>query len=208
MKWVKLILIISFVTVLSSCSNKNTNELSNYDKIQSNLINMKGYKCEANVKYISNKGENNYETRQYCKITGEYKIETTSPKEVEGNIILFDGKMIWQYNPRVEGKISVNMPDKPARREILLSSFVENYVKSKDVSIESSNTDEGMCTVLEAKIPGDLKFFDSEKLWVNNESKLPYQLVVYDTEGKERIMVTFKNFEFNPKFDENTFKMY
>lgn len=200
-----IIFIFLLFLIFTACKEKT--ELSDYDKIQTKLIKMETYECEALVKYISNKGENEYSTKQYCKITGEYRIETLEPKEVKGNIILYDGNMIWQYNPNVEGKISVNSPDKPERREILLSSFIENYVKSQDVLIESANIDGGKCTVFEAKIPGDKKYFSTEKLWIDNESMLPVQLIIYDTEQKERIIVSYKSFEYNKELDNNLFNL-
>lgn len=208
MKKVMFIIVGLFTFLTVGCSSSNQDDVSAYEKIQNKLIKMETYQCEATVKYISNKGENEYDTKQFCKSTGEYRIETISPKEVEGNIVMFDGKMIWQYNPRVEGKISLNTPDKPARHEILLSSFMENYVKSHDVSLETANFGEGKSTVFEAKIPGDEKFFSTEKLWVDNETHMPLQLVVYDKENKERIIVTYKTFEYNVKLDDSLFKLY
>lgn len=207
MRLKKILSVLFFIPLLSGCSSGTAENEGTYEKIQKNLINMQTYQCEADVKYISNKGENDYSTKQFCKITGEYRIETNLPEDVNGNIIIFDGKMIWHYNPKVESKISVNTPDKPERREILLSSFVENYVKSQNVTVETASFDEGKCTVLEAEIPGDKKYFSTEKLWVDNDSLLPVQLVVYDTDGNERIIVTYKSFEYNPKLEDSIFKL-
>lgn len=208
MEKVRFIIIAIMMILATGCTSSKKDDVSAYEKIQNKLIKMETYQCEATVKYISNKGENEYDTKQFCKTTGEYRIETIFPKDVEGNIVLFDGKMIWQYNPRVEGKISLNTPDKPARHEILLSSFMENYVKSHDVSVETADFGDGRSTVLEAKIPGDEKYFSSEKLWIDNETFLPVQLIIYDQDEKERIIVTYKTFEYNVKLDDGLFKIY
>jgi len=202
---IKLFFILTLiVSIFSACSDK---VVSDYDKVHDKIMNMDSYSCDAEVKYISNKNENQFTIKQYCKMTGEYRIETISPADVEGCIILFDGKMIWQYNKKINSKISINTPDKPERSEILLSSFVKNYIKSQDVAVESSNMGKAKCTILEAKIPGEHKFCADEKLWVDNETLKPVQLIIYDTDGKERIILTYNNFEFNPKLDENLFKI-
>lgn len=204
MKKAILLLFISFIMLFSGCKEKI---VSDYDKVHDKIINMDSYFCEADVKYISSKSENTFTIKQYCKMSGEYRIETISPEEVNGCIILFDGNMIWQYNKKIDSKISVNTPDKPERSEILLSSFVKNYVNSQDVAVETANIDAERATVLEAKIPGNFKYCSSEKLWVDNKTLMPLQLIIYDTDGKERIIVTYKNFEFNPKIEDDLFKI-
>ena len=201
---VKILAVMLLGLMLAGCGKGA--QLSEYDKVHNNLMDMKSYATDATVKYISNNGENEYVTKQYALSDGRYRMETTKPDEYNGNVILFDGKMVWQYNPSAEeNKVRVNAPDKPERAELILFSFVENMVKSMDVGLEASSIDESMCTVLEAKIPGDNKFLASEKLWVDNESLCPKRLVVYDKDGKEKIVVDYENFEYNCEIEDEKF---
>ena len=205
MKILKKSFFIMFVLALAGCSKaSDTNE---YATIQDKLVNMESYSCEAEVTFYSNKGENKYTINQQAKNDGRYFLETTSPDNVKGNIILFDGNMLWQYNPNLDSKISVGDKDKMERKEICLFTFLENYLKSKDVALETANIDESVYTILEAKIPGGNKYFDSEKLFINNETTLPERLVIYDTEGKERVLVTYNNFVYNPEIEDSKFNV-
>ncbi len=198
----KKILLILMLAVLTACTQGRTA----YPTIQEKLTSMESYKTEAAVTYISDKGETEYITSQTADNTGRYKIEVSKPEDYTGNVIMYDGKMVWQYNPRLENnKISVSPPDKAARREIILFGFLENYVKSKDVSLSVASLDESLCTVLEAQIPGDNKLLSSEKLWVDNETQDPVRLVIYDSENKERIVAQFTDFEYNYPIDDDTF---
>ncbi|MDO4300294.1 MAG: outer-membrane lipoprotein carrier protein LolA [Clostridia bacterium] len=192
------------IMILSGCVKQE----SSYPTIQDKLMAMTGYSADCKLTYISNKGETIYETKQIAAQDGRYRIETKKPEEYKDNVILYDGKMVWQYNPNLkENKISVNPPDKAARREIILFSFIENYVKSKDVGVETANLDESLCTVLEAKITGNNKLLSTEKLWVDNESQNPLKLVIYDTDNKERIVAEFSNFVYNCNLEDKTFLM-
>ena len=205
MKLLKKSFFIMFVLALAGCSKaSDTNE---YATIQDKLVNMESYSCEAEVTFYSNKGENKYIINQQAKNDGRYIIETISPDSVKGNIILFDGNMVWQYNPILDSKISVGDKDKMERKEISLFTFLENHLKSKDIALETANMDESIYTILEAKIPGSNKYFDSEKLFINNETKLPEKLVIYDTNGKERILVTYNNFVYNPEIQDSKFNV-
>ncbi len=197
----KKVFLLLMMLMLTACSQGRTA----YPTIQEKLTSMESYKTDAALTYISDKGETKYSTSQIADKSGRYRIETSQPEDI-GNIVMYDGKMVWQYDPNLENnKISVNPPDKAARREIIIFSFLENYVKSKDVSLGVASLDESLCTVLEAKIPGDNRLLSTEKLWVDNETQNPVRLVIYDSENKERIVAEFTNFEYNYPIDDNTF---
>lgn len=200
----KFLFLAMVLLTLTACSEEV--ETSTYEKIHEKLISMESFSYNAEVKYISNKGETEYEVNILGKSTGEYKMETISPKSAKGSIILFDGKMIWQYNPKIDGKISSESSDKQARSEILISSFVENYIKTKNGAVKSGSFDESKCTVLDAEINGKSKIFSQEKLWVDNDTLIPIKLEIYDNEQKTRAVVVFKDFKYNPNIPENTFK--
>ena len=101
-------IIPAFFILFSGCAKKNnTNEQSAYQKINNMLVNLKSYKCNATVKYISNKNTNTYETVQHCKNDGSYRVEIIAPENSAGNITLSDGKTIYQYNSKINGRVSV-----------------------------------------------------------------------------------------------------
>jgi outer membrane lipoprotein-sorting protein len=176
-----------------------------YEKIQKRLIELTSYKSSGTVTYISNKNSHTYDVNQYVKASGEYRIEVTGPAKVAGNTTVCDGRTIAQYNERVQGKIILGTKDAPERYEILLTNFVKNYVKSQEASVSAANMDAGVCTVLEASIPGENPYMSSEKLWVDNVTQTPVKLVIYDPSGGERVVVTFAAFEYNAELDPSLF---
>ncbi len=192
------------ILILTGC----TRSQNSYPTIQDKLMAMESYSADCKITYISNKGETVYETGHKAVRDGRYRIETSKPDEYKDNVVMYDGKMVWHYNPNLkDNKISINPQDKASRREILLFSFIENYVKSKDVGVETASLDESRCTVLEAKIAGGNKLLSTEKLWVDNESQNPVQLVIYDENNKERIVAEFSNFVYNCNLDEKDFQI-
>ncbi len=204
-----LLSIMLFVLILSACgaSSEESSKISQttYEKIQKRLIALDSYKSEATVTYKSNKGSNTYDTLHQCKMDGKYRIEVTAPKNVAGNITLSDGKLISQFNPKIEGKVSIGVKENPERSEIFLTSFVKNYLASQEVSVSVGNFGEGKCTILEAKVPGNHPYLATEKLWVDNKTLNPVKLIVYDPDSSERIIVNFKTFEYNVVLDDSVF---
>lgn len=196
----KIILALSILFCLCGCG-----KVKGYASAQDKLMNMLSYRAEIDISYISSDGDSTYTAIQTADNQGRYKLEVTSPENLNGSSILFDGKMIWQYNPNIEQKISINAEDKPERSELNLFSFMENYVKSTDTTVTTAKAEETQCTVLEANIEGAGKYIASEKLWISNEDMLPQKLVIYDSEGKERIRVDFNSFEYNAELTEDEF---
>lgn len=202
-KYLSLFLSFSLLFTIAACSREEP--LSELESIQKHLAEMEGYTCTATLTRTNDRGEQTYETKQYCKSTGEYRLELTAPENVAGNYTVFDGERICQYNPRLDSSIIRDIPESQHRNELFLSQFIQNYMQSEGVSVETAALDESRCIVLEAIIPGNDAALASEKLWVDRESLLPVRFVIYDAEGEERYSMDYSSFEFDPQFDDALF---
>lgn len=202
-KYLSLFLSFSLLFTIAACSREEP--LSELEAIQKQLAEMEGYTCTATLTRTNDRGEQTYETKQYCKSTGEYRLELTAPENVAGNYTVFDGERICQYNPRLDSSIIRDIPESQHRNELFLNQFIQNYMQSEGVSVETAALDESRCIVLEAIIPGNDASLASEKLWVDRESLLPVRFVIYDAEGEERYSMDYSSFEFDPQFDDALF---
>ena len=204
-KILSILLSFSLLFAIAACSREEP--LSELESIQKQLAEMEGYTCTATLTRTNDRGTQTYETKQYCKSTGEYRLELTAPENVAGNYTIFDGERICQYNPRLDSSMIKDIPQSQHRNELFLNQFIQNYMQSEGVSVETAALDESRCIVLEAVIPGNDSHLSSEKLWVDRESLLPVRFVIYDTEGEERYCMDYSSFEFNPQFDESLFSI-
>ncbi|MCD8036576.1 MAG: hypothetical protein LUE88_04230 [Clostridiales bacterium] len=190
--------------VLSSCGGT---EMTAMEKVQKQLSEMESYKCTATLTRISNKGEMTYETVQYNKTSGEYRLEITAPENMAGNFTVFDGTTVAQYNAKTDETVTLDLPDGQKGDELFFCSFVRNYLNSEDVAVDTAvSLDESQCTVLEAVIPEENKYVATEKVWIDNESLKPLKFVIYDEDGGERYVITYNEFEYNPEIDDSVFK--
>lgn len=202
-KILSILLSFSLLFTIVACSREEP--LSELETIQKQLAEMDGYTCTATLTRINDRGEQTYETKQYCKATGEYRLELTAPENVAGNYTIFDGSRICQYNPRLDSSIIKDIPESQHRNELFLNQFIANYMQSEGVSVETATLEESRCVVLEAVIPGNDANLSSEKLWVDRTSLLPVRFIIYDAEGAERYCMDYSSFEFNPQFDDALF---
>jgi len=205
---VLLTLLICLSTLFTSC--KETEIIpplpSTYEKIQTKLSELQTYRAEATVRYISNKGENEYTIIKYVRRTGEYRIEVIAPENVTGNITVFDGENIYQINKNLNLKISLGTNDTKERTQLLLTSFLANYSNDQETSLAvTSVIDETKFTVLEAKIPTNHPYMDRQALWIDNETMNPVRVVITNSNGEETIVVTYTTFEYNIELEDSLF---
>ena len=213
MKKLLLTALLLAITLTTGCSDNGLRGLSNeaetsaFEQIQRKLVELENFRAIATVEFNSNKGTNVYETVQHAKMSGEYRIEVTGPAHVAGSVTASDGTQIFQFNNRVSGRVSVMVQETPERSEILLTSFVRNYLSCQNISVSVADMDEGLRTVLEATVPGNHPYLAISRLWVDNETLLPVKLVVFDQDGAERIAITYHVFEFNVAMDDALFTL-
>ncbi len=199
-------LFLSFsLLFLTACGREEP--LSELETIQKQLVEMEGYACTATLTRTNDSGTQTYETKQYCKSTGEYRLELTAPERVAGNYTVFDGEHIGQYNARLDSSIIKDVPESRHRNELFLGQFIANYMQSEGVSVETAALDESRCVVLEAVIPGNDPALTAEKLWVDRESHLPVRFVLYDTAGEARYQMDYSSFTFDPQLDDALFSL-
>lgn len=202
-KILSILLSFSLLCGVAACSREKP--MTELESIRKQLTEMEGYACTATLTRTSPQKEQVYETKQYCKSTGEYRLELTAPERVAGNYTVFDGERICQYNPRLDSSIIKEVPPSQQRSELFLNQFVSNYMQSEGVSVEAAALDEAACIVLEAVIPGNDDTLSTEKLWVSRETCLPVRFVIYDAGGQERYRMDYASFTFNPQFDDALF---
>ena len=200
------ILLIMTAAFLSGCGSKKT--VSDYDRIHTRLSEMTSYKAKCSVTYCSDLSKNTYETIQIADSEGRYRIEALKPDETNGVSVLFDGDIIWLYNPAVKSKIQAAPKDSDKRREIILFTFLKNEGTSgEEASVSAASVDGEKYVVLEARIPGESEEYSSEKLFVDIKSGAPERLEIYNSKGRAHVIEEFDDFEFNPELSGNEFKI-
>jgi len=210
-KLLVFVLMMALLILLAACSAQgkrgieNAEEMSTFEQIQRTLVGLETFRAIATVEYHSNKGVNVYEITQHARITGEYRVEVTGPPHVAGSVTASDGQQIVQFNSRVSGRVSLQVPETQERSEIFLTSFIKNYLQCAEISVSVSDMEQGLRTVFEAIVPGNHPYLTISRLWVDNTTLLPVKLVVLDQDGVERIVITYHVIEINIELDDALF---
>lgn len=198
---------VCFTIIFTVCSCQTEGDPSEKTTdIKEELINIESYSCGAKIKVASNNGSNDYYVNIAWQKDGRYRIKTEQPKILTGNIILFDGKGLWQYNTNVESKISIvgANPDFEGKNKVFISEFMKNYLNGSNSTQNEIFKDGKNYLVLSAE-PNYGKYFAKQTLWIDSNEKVPVKLETYNDENKPIFIAEFFDFKFNEKFSEDIF---
>ena len=198
--------VIGVLAALCGCAEESARE-ENVD-VKEKLASMNSYSCDAYVSVKSNKGENSYSVHIMWEKSGRYKIQTETPDILKGNVILFDGKGLWQYNPNVESKISLAQADGDfdGKSKIFISEFMKSYLSGSNSSEEEIVFGGRKYNVLLANIDGG-KYFAYQKLWIDTAEEIPFRLQTFDENNNTVFSADFSDFEFNTEFSDEEFRI-
>ena len=195
-------LLVGVCLLLTGCAPGASAE----EKVLTALNEMTGYEAEANLTRTSNKGTNTYGSKMYFRqADGAYRLELTAPDNVAGNYTIFDGTRICQYNPKVDSKVVLDVPESQPRNELFLGQFMEHYNADAGATAVVEDWEGTECVVLSATMGGGNKYLDSEKLWVETGEQKPVRLEIYDETGTARYVVEFQSFTYNSEFAADVF---
>lgn len=187
-----LLLMMSFV--FQSCRGEMPSD-SVQSKLHDKLVRLKTYEVDAMITFLKDTEANNLEMKQTVEIGGKYKLTLNAPEHLKGYITYFDGKELSQYSPIT--KTSVLCKGNEVRNQLLLSSFIHNYLNTDNIKADRNTLDGKACMTFEVPIPGSYKYMAAEKVWFDEEKLNPIKMEIYDLEGKVMIQLDFSQFKYN-----------
>lgn len=189
-----VILLLMTAFIFYGCS-KNIQMDKGQDKLNALLGKLKSYQADTKITFFKESQLNVIEMKQAAEIGGRYKLTVSSPAHLQGYVTSFDGKQVYQYNPHIKANVPCNASE--ARNQILLSSFIHNYLNTKNAKRENGTLEGREVISLETEIPGDYKYFASEKVWFDKQKLVPIKMEIYDREQNIVIQVEFGSFKYN-----------
>ena len=191
-KWTLFfIIIISFTTIFIGCEKSKSTKEEIYKKFQNSMVNMKYYKCKADVEVIGNKKSHKYSLLHEYNGSRNFKLVVLQPKHLNGKTIEYKKDKIIVTNPRIEDKLILPNIGNDSQH-LFVGDFIENYKKSEDVDIQMKDG----YLILTVLIPGDTRYFNKQILYIDSKENYPARLEILDKEGKIRLIVNYSEFKY------------
>lgn len=201
-KFKKMLLILIFVPILifgviifSRMMVTPSNE-----EIIDELYKTKNYSCKVEYTFINSKNEYKENTVQYYSSENGMRIEF---QDADGRAKIYKGSEI-----QMQGEYGKNYIIDKNIDEVYPLAFINNVLDNNlSGELESINTEWSDNEYIKVNVdyPNGNKHIDKGEFYVDKKTKSPVLLKIFDDEGKERILISYKDFKISKDCDESLF---
>lgn len=203
---VKLLLFITMsILFLTGCSSRDLTNEEILAQVQEKFNEINTYQCIVEAEVIGNKGSQVYKIKQLYK-NGFYRLETLSPKNLEGKIVIVKGKKAKIYHPNIDQSIIIDDFTANHIEGLFLGDFLSwNFQKS--IKIEKNNIQGQQYFIVKKMIDAQDYYHYQKSLWINQKTMLPEHIKVYDKKGNIRLELSIHNLIINEEIDDKLFQL-
>lgn len=172
---------------------------SNQEIINS-LYNIKNYSCKVDYTFINSKGEYKESTNQYYSNDKGVRIEFQNE---DGKVKVYKGSDIQIYQEKGHNYTVDADIDK-----IYPLAFIENISNNKTLGEpELINTEWSDKEYIKVNLDysNRNKHLYKGEFYIDKKTKVPVLLKIFDDSGKERIIISYKDFKVEKEYDESLF---
>ncbi|SCG83917.1 hypothetical protein DW1_2353 [Proteiniborus sp. DW1] len=199
-----LILIIIFTY---GCSKPLEKEEDVFYEVQKYFNEIETYRCIADVTVKGNKDTEIYKSKHVYKKPDKYVIEFLEPAENQGNIVLYDGKQAWLYNKQIDESFVIKDLEYEVDKNLFVGHFLKNILTNEENILSFDEIDGKGYIILETDIPGNNKYRNKERLWIDRKNYHPYKLNILDKDGEVSVEVIYSEFKANVKVNDEDFNI-
>ncbi len=170
------------------------------EEIIDKLYNTKNYSCKVEYTFINSKDEYKENTMQYYSGDNGMRIEF---QDADGRVKVYKGSEIQMQGENGKDYVVDKNID-----EIYPLAFINNILdKSVSGELETVDTEWSDNEYIKVNIdyPDGNKHIDKGEFYVDKKTKSPVLLKIFDDEGKERILISYKEFKSSKESDESLF---
>lgn len=191
-----LIFVVTSLAISSGCAKKEKSEKEVVDHIK----NMQSYQCKARIVVHNDRQDIEYQ----CNLFYDSK---------NGNRLDLGKDRIYIFkNNKTEVKDNVNNRRYTVEsqfEDLYYFIFVSEYIKliyvNEDTKYYIEEKGGKRYQLIELTIPANNRNINKAVLYVDSESLVPHKVLIYDSNDKERVDITYSDFKANLKLDNNLF---
>lgn len=197
--WVFLIAII----FLSGCQGLTKEEI--LAKTQRKFEEINTYQCRVDAEIIGNKGSQVYEMQQFYK-EGTFRLETLSPKNLEGKVVIIQGSKGKIYHPNIDQSIVIEDFAKNESEEKFLGDFLL-WDLQEGIKIEEGSVGEQEYLIVSKEADPKDYYHYRKGMWIDKETLLPKYIKIFDQKDNVRVELTISDLKINQDIDDELFKL-
>ncbi|HEY9206180.1 MAG TPA: outer membrane lipoprotein-sorting protein [Candidatus Methanoperedens sp.] len=142
------------------------------------------------------------------KMPDKSRFEYLEPAEMAGQIMVNDGKTIWNYDPKKNEVTRMDIPETERSYEPDYTQFIKEILNQTDISYQGTDKFEGRSVYLIKASPKDnSKLMGIHyRMWVDSETWMPLKIEIFDKNDKLMTSVEYRDIKFNTGIPDSEFE--
>lgn len=179
----------------------------NFKEVSKRLLKLSTYTCDVTMRVTNNRSTMEYKLKHFYKSPDKYKVEVIAPKELQGQVTIYNGSSSYIYHPRInQYLVTENFPGS-VEYDAFIGAFMNHIRENDKVIVSSEKEGEKELIVLEFEVSEPNSYMCLEKLWIDAEAIVPIKAEIYGDDGRTSVEVYYYNFVHNPSLEDRDFEI-
>ncbi|GAB4074264.1 outer membrane lipoprotein carrier protein LolA [Barrientosiimonas marina] len=199
-----VVMVFSFMLILAACGEETQEDVNG--KLESKLESMEGYKAKAKMTMSTGKEDEEYQIDVWHKKDDLYRVALSNGQDAKGQQIILkneDGVFVLSPELNKSFKFQEEWPENGSQ-PYLYQSLVNDIIKDNDAEFESGDNYYRFETETNYQSNNNLPY---QEVSFDKESYTPVNVKVMDKDRNTLVQVEFQEFNMDPEFTEDDFKM-
>ena len=198
-------IVIVVCVVFTGCGSLRAGR--GFKEVSKKLLELETYTCDVTMRITNNKSTMEYRLKHFYKSPDKYKVEVLTPKELEGQVTIYNGSSSYIYHPGIDQYLITENFSGSVEYNSFIGSFINHIRESDDMAISDEKEGERELIVLEFKVPKSNKYMYLEKLWIDAEAIVPLKAEIYGDDAKINVEIFYDNFVYNSVLKDGDFEI-
>lgn len=202
---VGLVLLFILSIILTSCKEPTNEEV--FDNLLQKLDKVNSYTCRVEIKIQGNKGSEKYTAEYIYLKPNKFYMKYVKPNESRDFTTIFNGEQLLLNHPNIKESYLFNDYKNGLTSHVFLGEFLSLVKMCKISDVTTKTINENEYFLIRVDQPNNLRYRTTVSLLINKKSYVPYNLTIFDNDGKNSIEILYENFKYNEKFDNSIFNV-
>ncbi len=178
-----------------------------FEEVNRRIQKLEAYTCDVKMRVSNNKSTMEYNLKHYYKSPDKYRIEVLAPKELAGQVTIYNGSSSYIYHPDINQYLITENFSSSVDYNAFTGSFMNHIKKTEGIKVSSEKNGEKELIALEFEVPEPNSYMCTEKLWIDVKNAVPVKAEIYGNDGKTNVEVYYDNFVYNPVLRDEDFEI-
>lgn len=199
MKKILLILIlIALIVIVTGCGSRNKNNKYNIGYLKD----LKSYTTDMSIEVKNDKQKLDYSGRQIYFLGLGYRLELNNER-----VLIYKEDKIYVTDLQNGNKYTTDMSFDDVYKISFLGKFIDLLYTNERIKASYKTVNGKEYELINTDMPDSNRNISHGILYVDVNKRIPEKLIVYDVNGNEKFIVTYKNFIPNCSVDKSLFKI-